>query len=57
MQRALQALVEGGKYIVNALIWLVLFAVPILAVIVLPIYLIIRAIRKRQMKKNIETKG
>jgi len=55
-QRALQALVEGGKYIVNALIWLVLFAVPILAVIVLPIYLIFRAIRKRQMKKNIEAK-
>ncbi len=55
-QRALQALVEGGKYIVNALIWLVLFAVPILAVIVLPIYLVIRAIRKRQMKKKDEAK-
>lgn len=55
-QRALQALVEGGKYIVNALIWLVLFALPILAVIVLPVYLIIRAIRKRQMKKKDEVK-
>ena len=55
-QRALQALVEGGKYIVNALIWLVLFAVPILAVIVLPIYLTIRTIRKRQMKKKIDAK-
>jgi hypothetical protein len=55
-QRALQALVEGGKYIVNALIWLVLFALPILAVIVLPIYLVIRAIRKRQMKKKDEAK-
>ncbi len=51
-QHALQALVEGGKYLVNALIWLVLFAVPILAIIVLPIYLIVRAIRKRQMKKT-----
>lgn len=50
-QRALQALVEGGKYIVNALIWLVLFAVPILAVVVLPIYLIVRAVRKRNLKK------
>lgn len=55
-QRALQALVEGGKYIVNALIWLVLFAAPIMAVIVLPIYLIIRAIRKRQMKKKPDIK-
>ena len=50
-QRALQALVEGGKFIVNALIWLVIFAVPILAVIILPIYLIIRAVRKRNLKK------
>jgi hypothetical protein len=50
-QRALQALVDGGKYIVNALIWLVLFAVPILAVIILPIYLIVRAVRKRNLKK------
>jgi hypothetical protein len=55
-QRALQALVEGGKYIVNALIWLVLFAVPILAVIILPIFLIVRAVRKRSMKKTEEPK-
>lgn len=55
-QRALQALVESGKYIVNALIWLVLFAVPILAVIILPIYLIVRVIRKRNFKKAEEQK-
>jgi len=55
-QRALQALVEGGKYLVNALIWLVLFAVPILAVIILPIFLIVRAVRKRSMKKAEEQK-
>jgi hypothetical protein len=55
-QRALQALVEGGKYIVNALIWLVLFAVPILAVIILPIYLIVKAVRKRSLKKADEQK-
>jgi hypothetical protein len=53
-QRALQALVEGGKYLANALIWLVLFAVPILAIIGLPIYLIVRVIRKRQIKKEAE---
>lgn len=55
-QRAIQALVEGGKYIVNALIWLVLFALPILAIIVLPVYFIIKAVRKRQMKKADEKK-
>ena len=51
-QKALQALVEGGKYIVNALIWLVIFAVPILAAIFLPIYLIIRFIRKKKVSKE-----
>jgi hypothetical protein len=51
-QKALQALVEGGKYIVNALIWLVIFALPILALIFVPIYLIIRFVRKRRMSKE-----
>jgi len=51
-QKALQALVEGGKFIVEALIWLVLFAVPILAVIFVPIYLIIRFIRKKRKGKG-----
>ena len=50
-QRAIQALVNGGQMIVNALIWIVLFAVPILALIFLPIYFIVRAIRKRRAKK------
>lgn len=53
-QRAIQALVNGGQAIVNALIWLVLFAVPILAIIFLPIFLIVRAIRKRRAKKAAE---
>jgi hypothetical protein len=52
-QKALQALVEGGKYIVNALIWLVIFALPILAAIFLPIYLIFRFVRKKKMSKEI----
>jgi len=47
VQRAIQALLDGGKYLVNALIWLVLFAIPLLAVIVLPIYLIVKFFRKR----------
>ena len=57
VQKALQALVNGGKYLVNALIWLVLFALPFLAVIFLPIFFIVKAIRKRsQAKKNKEPK-
>jgi hypothetical protein len=55
-QRAIQALINGGQAIVNALIWLVLFAVPILALIFLPIFLIVRAIRKRRAKKAGEEK-
>jgi len=51
-QKALQALVEGGKLLVNLLIWLVIFAIPILAVIFLPIYLIIRYIRKKRKRKQ-----
>jgi hypothetical protein len=43
--------VDGGKYLINALIWLVLFALPLLAVIILPIFFIVKAIRKRQTKK------
>jgi len=52
VQRAIQALVEGGKFIVNALIWLVLFVFPLLAVIGLPIYFIVKAVRKHQSKKS-----
>jgi hypothetical protein len=53
-QRAIQALVNGGRAIVDVLIWLVLFAVPMLAIIFLPIFLIVRAIRKRKAKKAAE---
>ena len=54
VQKALQALVNGGKYLVNALIWLVLFALPFLAVIFLPIFFIVKAIRKRMQTKKIK---
>ena len=51
-QRALQALVDGGQFIVNMLIWIVIFVVPILAAIFLPIFFIVRFFRKRKQKKN-----
>ena len=60
VQNALQALVNAGKYLVNALIWFVLFAVPVLVIIFLPIYLIIRLVRKKKKpseKKEPEKKG
>lgn len=52
VQKALQALVNGGKTLVNILIWLVLFALPFLAVIFLPIFFIVKAIRKRKAAKK-----
>lgn len=52
VQKALQALVEGGKYLVNILIWLVLFAIPILAIITLPVYFLLKYLRKRKLKKE-----
>lgn len=52
VQKALQALVNGGKYLVNILIWLVLFALPFLAVIGLPVFFVIKAIRKRRQAKK-----
>jgi hypothetical protein len=53
-QKALQALVNGGQLIVDLLIWLVIFAVPILTIIFLPIYFLIRFLSKRKQKKNKE---
>ncbi len=54
VQKALQALVNGGKYLINALIWLILFALPFLAIIFLPIFFIVRAIRKRSKSKSMK---
>lgn len=51
-QKALQALVEYGQYLINALIWLAIFVIPFLALIFLPIYLIVRFIRKRRAGKD-----
>jgi len=47
-QKALQALVEGGQALVNIVIWLAIFVLPLAAVIGLPIYFIVKAARKRK---------
>ena len=51
-QRAIQALVNSGEMLATALLWLLLYALPILAIIFLPIFFIVRAIRNRRMKKT-----
>ena len=53
VQRALQALINGGKFLVNMLIWLLIFVAPVLTIVFLPLSFIIRYFRKRkQLKKS-----
>jgi hypothetical protein len=54
LQRALQALVDGLKFLANAIIWIVIFVAPIALVIGLPIYFILKAAKKRRLKKKAE---
>ncbi len=49
--KALQALVDAGKWLVEALIWLVLYVLPIALVIGLPAFFIIRAVRRHNRKQ------
>lgn len=56
LQRAAQALINGLKFIANALIWIVIFVAPIALVIGLPVYFIIKAAKKRRMMKKAEKK-
>jgi hypothetical protein len=48
VQKALQALVDGLKMLVSLLIWLIIVLVPILLLIGVPIFLIVRFIRNRR---------
>ena len=57
LQRAAQALLDGLKFIANALIWIVIFVTPIALVLGLPIYFIIKSAKKRRMKKKEEKKA
>lgn len=49
---AVQALIKGLQVIVNIAIWLILFALPILVVIVLPIYLIVRGLLRWRARRK-----
>jgi hypothetical protein len=57
LQRAAQALIDGLKFVANALIWIVICIAPIALVIGLPIYFIIKSAKKRRMKKKEEKKA
>lgn len=57
---AIQALIRGLQIVVNVAIWLILFILPILLVIVLPIYLIVRGViswRRRRKSKKASTES
>jgi hypothetical protein len=49
---ALQALIDALKFLVSVLIWLVIFLLPILLVIVIPIWVIVRAVRRSRAKRK-----
>ena len=55
-KNAIQALINGLKYIANAAIWIVIFVLPIalslFVVVFLPIYIIWRVIQRRRSKKQ-----
>lgn len=54
IQNALQALINGLKFLANAVIWIVIFVAPIALLIGLPFYLIIKAAKKRKLKNKTE---
>ncbi len=51
-QKALQALVEGGQFLINFLIWMLILVVPLAAIVGLPIYFIVKHSRKRKQEKE-----
>lgn len=54
-KQAIQALISAFKFVVNTAIWVILFVLPTLALIalifVLPIYLLLRGLRRRRKTK------
>jgi hypothetical protein len=49
---AVQALINGLQWLVNVVIWLGLFIIPILLVIILPLYLIVRALLRWRARRK-----
>ncbi len=51
-REAVQALINGLQVIVGAAIWLGLFVIPILIVLVVPIYLIVRGLLRWRTRRK-----
>jgi len=55
-KNAIQALINALKFIIESLIWMLIFILPVififLLVFVLPLYLILRAVRRRRKEKK-----
>jgi len=49
---AVQALINALKFLVNAVIWILIFFLPVFLVIAIPAWLIIRAIVRAVRKRN-----
>jgi len=49
---ALQATLNTLKFLANAAIWLVLYVIPVAVVIILPVWLIIRGLRRLFRRKT-----
>ncbi len=50
--KAIQALIDAFKFLVDALIWIALYILPILAIILLPLFFIVRAAIKRRRARR-----
>jgi hypothetical protein len=49
---AIQALIEAVKFLVDALIWILLFIAPVLIILLLPLFLILRALWRWRRKRR-----
>ncbi len=51
LREALRALTQTGQVLVDGLIWLVVYGVPVLAIFAVPIVLIVWAVRRSRRRK------
>ena len=52
VKKAVEALINAGEFVVDALIWFGIFCLPFLAPLGVAIYFLVRLIKKRQAKKK-----
>jgi uncharacterized protein DUF4349 len=49
---ALQALIDALQFIASALIWIIIFIIPVLAIIFVPVWLVVRFFLRRRKKRK-----